>query len=363
MKNVISNNADFLFLYDAFQCNPNGDPDQENKPRMDYDTDTNLVTDTRVKRYVRDYLRHVKNEDIFVDMEGNSKVSPDTRLKNVITTLINDEARLDAVLPEDLKKIFNDLKNKTKDKTAEQIIKLMQGEKEKADKKDDKAKDDAAKDDKKDDKSKAEIMRLNYFLLAHLVKDKFIDVRMFGSAFAIKGFTKAYTGPIQMNWGYSLHKVKIMDSSSIVTIMNDDNSTFGKDYRVHYSLLAFNGTINCNAAKSTELTTDDINTFRESLWESISNNGGMPSRSKLNQYPKLYVEIKYKTGISNGYFGDLRQYVTVTPKVEADKIRGLQDLNLDFSRLYDLLKTHKDVIENLGIYVKNAIGFDFKINN
>ena len=224
MKNVISNNADFLFLYDAFQCNPNGDPDQENKPRMDYDTDTNLVTDTRVKRYVRDYLRHVKNEDIFVDMEGNSKVSPDTRLKNVITTLINDEARLNAVLPEDLKKIFNDLKNKTKDKTAEQIIKLMQGEKEKADKKDDKAKEDALKEDKKEDKSKAEIMRLNYHLLAHLVKDKFIDVRMFGSAFAIKGFTKSYTGPIQMNWGYSLHKVKIMDSSSIVTIMNDDNT-------------------------------------------------------------------------------------------------------------------------------------------
>ena len=50
MKPSITNSSDFLFIYEAIQCNPNGDPDQENKPRMDYDTNTNLVTDTRIKR-------------------------------------------------------------------------------------------------------------------------------------------------------------------------------------------------------------------------------------------------------------------------------------------------------------------------
>ena len=70
---TIKNNSDFLFLYDATQCNPNGDPDQENKPRMDYDTDTNLVTDTRLKRYIRDFLK-MTGTDIFVDMEDRKSV-------------------------------------------------------------------------------------------------------------------------------------------------------------------------------------------------------------------------------------------------------------------------------------------------
>src|SRR5690606_5374077 len=105
--------------------------------------------------------------------------------------------------------------------------------------------------------------------LSYLIKEKFIDIRMFGSAFAVAGFTKAYTGPIQLNWGYSFNRVELIDSSSIVTIMNDDNSTFGKDYRVHYSLLGFNGTINAAAAKLTGLTDGDVDTFRNALWQSI----------------------------------------------------------------------------------------------
>lgn len=61
------NNSEILFLYDAKQCNPNGDMDNENKPRMDWDTNTNLVSDVRLKRYIRDYLKKVKMKEIFVD--------------------------------------------------------------------------------------------------------------------------------------------------------------------------------------------------------------------------------------------------------------------------------------------------------
>ena len=31
MEQIIQNNSDFLFLYEAILSNPNGDPDQENK--------------------------------------------------------------------------------------------------------------------------------------------------------------------------------------------------------------------------------------------------------------------------------------------------------------------------------------------
>jgi CRISPR-associated protein Csh2 len=313
---IIKNSSDFLFVHEAIQCNPNGDPDQENKPRMDYDTKTNLVTDTRVKRYIRDYLKATSDEErVFVDMEGNSKVSVDSKLKAVVKRTLENIEELDNIFPadEESRKVYLGIIEKEKD--LDKVWKTIT---------------------EKGFKSKD----VNYKLLEYLVKEKFIDIRMFGSAFAVGGFTKAYTGPIQLNWGYSFHEVELMDSSSIVTIMNDDSSTFGKDYRVHYSLLGFNGVINSFAAKTTGLTTQDVKTFRKALWESIP---ASPTRSKLNQYPKLYLEIVYNEGISNGQFGDLRNYVDLTTKnsLSQKQIRKFSDIELDISRLQEIINQNK----------------------
>jgi CRISPR-associated protein Csh2 len=57
--------GDILFLYDAKLTNPNGDPDDENRPRMDEVTGRNLVSDVRLKRYLRDYWLN-GGEDIWV---------------------------------------------------------------------------------------------------------------------------------------------------------------------------------------------------------------------------------------------------------------------------------------------------------
>ena len=43
-------NSEILYLYDAKFTNPNGDPDEENRPRMDYEREINLVSDLRLKR-------------------------------------------------------------------------------------------------------------------------------------------------------------------------------------------------------------------------------------------------------------------------------------------------------------------------
>lgn len=303
---IIQENSDFLFIYDATLSNPNGDPDQENKPRMDYDTNTNLVTDTRVKRSIRDYLKASGNE-IFVDMEGDTKVSPDSKLKAVINRILADESSVDSFFGESpYKEAF--VKIIGEKKATDPIFKALQ--------------------DKKN-------LELNSFILEQLVKQQFIDIRMFGSAFAIGGFSKAYTGPIQLNWGYSLHKVDLVESNTIVTTMNDDSSTFGKDYRVHYSMLAFNGTINKHVAKSTGLTVADRKLFRQMIWESIS---AMPTRSKLNQYAKLYVEIVYNEGFSNGHFGDLRNLVSTKP---VEIIRKVEDVNVDLSKLLKIIRENQ----------------------
>src|SRR5699024_6534056 len=164
--------------------------------------------------------------------------------------------------------------------------------------------------------------------------------------------------PIQLNWGYSLNKVELMDSNSIVTIMNDDSSTFGKDYRVHYSLLAFNGTVNKHAAETTGLKKEDVDIFRDAIWKSIP---ASPTRSKLNQYPKLYVEIRYKEGNTNGQFGDLRNYVEVNPKdgISSKQVRSFNDLEFDASSLQTLINDNRDVIDD--VIIRSAPDLSFSL--
>ena len=310
---TIQNNSDFLFLYEAINCNPNGDPDQENKPRMDYDTQTNLVTDTRLKRYIRDYFMQI-GVDVFVSMEEGTKVNPDQKLEKVVNRLLTDPKMIEAYFegnPE-LKKSFDQIMGNAKD--PESVFKELQ---------------------------KAKNKTLNAFILDKIVKESYLDIRLFGSAFAVGGFTRAYTGPLQINWGYSLNKVYPVESNSIVTIMNDDSSTFGKDYRIHYSLLAFHGVANKFAAQTTGLTDDGMNHFRDGIWNAIPS---LPTRSKLNQYPKLYLEIIYNDGFHNGHFGDLRNHIDVFPAEsvgEFKKVRKYGDLTVDFSRLEKLIAENK----------------------
>ena len=69
-EQTLSGRREFLFLYDIKMGNPNGDPD-ENRPRVLPDG-THYVTDVRLKRYVRDFLKS-QGEDILVDnIEGRT---------------------------------------------------------------------------------------------------------------------------------------------------------------------------------------------------------------------------------------------------------------------------------------------------
>lgn len=76
------NNNEILFIYDAKLTNPNGDPDEENRPRMDYERSLNLVSDLRLKRYIRDYLQD-KGHDIFVRKIEGKSVTAESRVKEL----------------------------------------------------------------------------------------------------------------------------------------------------------------------------------------------------------------------------------------------------------------------------------------
>lgn len=77
----ITKNSEILFIYDAKMSNPNGDMDNENKPRMDYDTETNLVSDVRLKRYLRDYFEDGLGKPIFVTEDAKDAKERGAQLK------------------------------------------------------------------------------------------------------------------------------------------------------------------------------------------------------------------------------------------------------------------------------------------
>ncbi|MCD6454428.1 MAG: type I-B CRISPR-associated protein Cas7/Csh2 [Candidatus Aminicenantes bacterium] len=79
--NYLKERSEFLFLYDIKDANPNGDPLDENKPRMDEETGQIIVTDVRLKRTVRDYLAIVKGLQVFIvemkDEDGSLRTKED----------------------------------------------------------------------------------------------------------------------------------------------------------------------------------------------------------------------------------------------------------------------------------------------
>lgn len=79
MSEVIKNRSELIFLYDIENANPNGDPMDENRPRIDEETEKNIVTDVRFKRTIRDYLYKFLNQEIFIIEEINEDGTQKTR--------------------------------------------------------------------------------------------------------------------------------------------------------------------------------------------------------------------------------------------------------------------------------------------
>src|SRR5438445_9888282 len=53
---VVTERHDIVLLFDATNCNPNGDPDTGNMPRLQPDTLKGLVTDVCLKRKIRNFF-------------------------------------------------------------------------------------------------------------------------------------------------------------------------------------------------------------------------------------------------------------------------------------------------------------------
>jgi len=316
---IIKNNSEILFIYDAKMCNPNGDPDNENQPRMDYDRNQNIVSDVRLKRYIRDYLIDYENEDVFVRKIDDKTVDATKRLKLLIE------------------------KNREKIEKSEKLKDLFKVE-------------------------KGKFIAQEKNLSNHLewLLSKLIDIRYFGSTMPIKaesgkGSSITFTGPIQFNWGYSLNKVTgVLDSNTITSTFGGataDQSTMGKDYRVAYSILAFHGIVSAKRAESTLLNRIDVKLFDKVIVRSIPLEA--TSRSKTGQEPLLYIRVEYN---SDDYFiGDFRKYLKLSDKNgeeipfdKSDKLdRGIY--KIDMTDLIKKLEKKKEHISKIHFWKNEDI--------
>lgn len=241
------NNSDILFLYDAKLTNPNGDADDENRPRMDYETSRNLVSDVRLKRYIRDYLQDL-GYGLFVANVENKTVTATGRIESLFK---NYEKKVN------IKKL------------SEEEIKWM---------------------------------------LDQLLDVRLFGATMPIKSEEGKGSSLTFTGPVQFNWGYSLNPVSLVESSSITSHFSsgsgNEQGTIGKDYRLYYSLIAFHGVISGRRASHTRMKEDDIALLDQALVLSIPTQA---TRSKIGQYPRLYLRVEY----NNDQFilGDLRDLI------------------------------------------------------
>ena len=292
-------NADLLFLYDAKLTNPNGDPDDENRPRMDPFTQRVLVSDVRLKRFLRDYWLS-RDLDVWVR----------TR---------DDGSRVDATQrEEELRKVFEQ-------ETGQQL-------------------------GRRGTRSDEEYRQ--WFL------SRLIDVRLFGATLPIKagqssrGLSEQYTGPVQFSWGYSLHPVEINPSSSITSMFagrggeKGEYGTIGKDWRVLYALIAFWGHVAAHRAKATQMTAEDLEALEDALLHALSNEA--TTRSKLGQTPRLYLRVDWKDRAPS--FGDPRdglRLLAAQEELPVERWRSIEEFVLDLQPLVSRIMRYRDDIASV----------------
>lgn len=304
--------SEILFLYDIQNANPNGDPNDENKPRIDEETGRNIVTDVRLKRTIRDYIQDQSKEyDIFVreviyDNEGHIQ---DAKL------------RASDYLPEDKEK-----------------LRKMPAEEQKQ-------------------------------YIAKMILEKCIDVRLFGATIPLDlkvddgGKTKSvtssitWTGPVQFKMGRSLHPVKIQHIKGTGAFASGDKSTkktFREEYVVPYSLITFHGIINENAARHTSLKTADVELLKKAIWNGTK---GLISRSKFGQMPRLFLVVNYKQ--PDFFIGDLDNLIELKPNdnMRPEQLRKPEDYQIDISQMINHINKHKDKIENIEFSVDERMSF------
>lgn len=300
MKNTGLKKRSFLFIYDNIYNSPNGDP-MNGAPRYDDVKEKALVSDVRIKRFIRDWMVANLDEPVFVEYDSMREAD---LIKKVNGELSGAAYRFRKFLVE---------AGKIKDINA------------------------PLKDFKNLDE-----------LLKH-----FIDVRLFGGLVTGKDANFGIEGAIQFkNISASLNKVK-MEYTSITSVFPSEvkksQGSMGGTTLIPYSIFAIEGYLNEKTAVQNELTKEDIEKMQQALWVGVRDKN---SRSKSNSRPIAMFEIIYtsakskfnKNDVVYNILNDLDKMVTLDLKDGVDDsidIRSREDYDLNFDNFIEEVKSYK----------------------
>lgn len=269
--------SEIIFLYESKYSMPNGDP-FTGEQRYDEETKKVLVSDVRIKRFIRDYLHNI-GKTIYVindkeQMEGKESGSA-ARVKS-------------------LRKMF-----------AEEL-------KETGIKKDD-----------------------GLFLLT-----KCIDVRLFGGISTEKTAAVNLTGPVQfalLNPSLNSVDLRMHQNTSVFSSdVSKSGGAIGTTSLVPYSLNQIHGWVNPFAAEQSGLTDEDIETMFKALWESVNNAN---TRTKSNQSSLLLLQLVY-TNKTDKFYGTDKLISYISEKRD-EQFRDVTDLTFNFDALREVVKSDK----------------------
>ena len=311
--NYLSNRNEFLFLYDIKMGNPNGDPD-ENRPRVLPDN-TYYVTDVRLKRFIRDYLKSTGKEILVDTIEGKT-----TNLTGRVADYLK-ENNLKQATGADIVKILLDAFIDARLFGSSFAFKSTDAEEENEENTQDETLEEAGKEKKGKKKDQWEP----------------------------KPTPKTLTGPVQLNMGEVLNdaeEIAIHGTSIFASKEENKAGTFTDFYGLRYGLIAFSGVANENSAKISHLSDADYELFIKAMWKSVRESGN--TRTKKGQMPHFLLNIKYKKG-SEFQFGRLQEYVSLTNKAATQP----SEYEIDISKLLERIDTHKAKIEKISYTISD----------
>lgn len=280
--------SEILFLYETSYNIPNGDP-FTGEQRYDEETKKILVSDVRMKRYVRNYFEE-KGLPIYVSEKTGAGKSDSKGVLRWIAENRNEKKLTD--IGEILK---------------EQIdVRLFGGI-----------------STLKDEETKTIKVDTNTCTNGHV----------------------QFTGPVQFALlNPSLNEVNLRMHQNTTHFMSKDTNTqgsIGTTTLVPYSLIQIHGWVNPKVAEKTGMLPADLKLMYEGLWYGTSGDGSSHSRSKVGQNSVLLLEIEYAQNNQKIYGVDRLIKLEPMEDKKGEQLRSMDDYEIDFSELIKAAGTDK----------------------
>lgn len=291
--------SEILFLYETSYNIPNGDP-FTGEQRYDEETKKILVSDVRIKRFVRTYLEDIEGEHIYV----SDKTGADKKDSKGVLTYIAQNKEWNPRQKTDIAEIMKGLID----------VRLFGG-------------------------------------ISTLTNNDTKNIKV-NKKECTNGHVQ-FTGPVQFAaLNPSLNRVNLRMHQNTSHFTSNDNAqgAIATTTLVSYSVVQIHGWINPTVAKSTDLKEDDLQKMFKALWYGTGGEGSSFSRSKVGQDSLLLLIIDYKENFDKLYGIDRTIKLEPNKGMKDEQIRSMDDYALDFTKLKELAKNDK--IEKIRFYTE-----------